>query len=195
MPEVKLRQMERICSTKNRATLNETVREALGIALLQLMETKPIQTITVSEMAEVAGVSRSSFYRNFESREALLQDYIASLYRASFHEGRGRQQDSATMREFLVSHFRFIKEHSQIYRTLYQQKLLYYFFRQFEDALVRRLYGEDNELTAFHRAMLSSACAGMIRCWIEHDFKESEELMATMFLECSCITVAAKNNT
>ena len=187
--------MERICSTKNRATLNETVREALGIALLQLMETKPIQTITVSEMAEVAGVSRSSFYRNFESREALLQDYIASLYRTSFPEGRGRQQDSATMREFFVSHFRFIKEHSQIYRTLYQQKLLYYFFRQFEDALVRRLYGEDNELTAFHRAMLSSACAGMIRCWIEHDFKESEELMATMFLECSCITVAAKNNT
>ena len=71
---------------KTKTTLNETVREALGIALLQLMETRPFHAITVSEIAGVAGVSRSSFYRNFTDKHQLLTSHITALYRSFFRD-------------------------------------------------------------------------------------------------------------
>ena len=52
---------------KEKMTVNETVREALAVALLKLMRTKPLEDITISELVNVAGVGRNSFYRNFET--------------------------------------------------------------------------------------------------------------------------------
>ena len=46
-------------------SVNETVREALAIALLKLMKSQEFAKITVSDIVRVAGVGRSSFYRNF----------------------------------------------------------------------------------------------------------------------------------
>lgn len=177
--------MEQMCSIKNRATLNETVREAMGIALLQLMENNPIQTITISEIATVAGVSRSSFYRNYESKEALLQDYITMLYRIEFPKGQQVPPSprSEDMLEYLLPRFRFVKEHSSIYRILHRQNMLELFFQQREASLVRLLYGEEYQMSPYHRAMISGACAGLVRCWVENDFRESEETVAALFAD------------
>ena len=43
--------------------------------------------------------------------------------------------------------------------------------------------GQDEELPLYYRAMLSGACAGIVRAWIESDFHESEETMALLFSE------------
>ena len=168
---------------KDKLTLNETVREALGISLLQLMETKPFYEITISEIAATAGVSRSSFYRNFASKEDLLNAYIISIYQNFFKTSGAPHSitDPAQVHDFLVSRFRFIKNHSGIYRALYQHNLLYHFFQQAEQELILLLYGQHESLSPYHRAMLSGACAGIIRCWIESDFQESEETMARIF--------------
>ena len=52
---------------KSEITLNESVKEAIEIALMRLLQKKDINKITVTELTDVAGVGRSSFYRNFES--------------------------------------------------------------------------------------------------------------------------------
>ena len=65
-------------------SVNETVRESLAIALLQIMKHKEFLQISVSEIVKVAGVGRSSFYRNFGSKENLLCSYIVDLYREYF---------------------------------------------------------------------------------------------------------------
>lgn len=168
---------------KNKTTLNDTVREALGIALLQLMETKPLHTISISEIASVAGVSRNSFYRNFSDKNHLLNDYIYTLYRNffQFNDVPRYIDDSAQRQEFLASRFRFIKAHSKLYSVLYRQGLLYQFFQQTEKDLILLLCGEADGLPSYYRAMLSGACAGIVRAWIENDFRESEETLAQLF--------------
>ena len=168
---------------KNKMTLNETVKEALGIALFQLMETRPYAEITIREIAEVAGVSRSSFYRNFNTKEELLNTYITSLYLAAFETelmpaGPG---GTAEIEAFLEPRFRFVREHQHIYRALYRNDLLYPFFCRAEKSLVLLLCGEDERMSVYHRAMISGACAGVIRCWIENGFGEDEKTMAKRF--------------
>ena len=69
---------------ENTLTLNKTVRESLALALIRLLKKKDFSSITVSEIVKLAGVSRSSFYRNFESKEQLLLSYLYDLYKDFF---------------------------------------------------------------------------------------------------------------
>ena len=49
-------------------------------ALLALLKTKPYNSISVSELAEAAGVSRQSFYLSFENKEAVLHGLFVRLF-------------------------------------------------------------------------------------------------------------------
>lgn len=58
-------------------------RKLICNALLDLLEEKPLDEITITELAKRAGVSRASFYRNFENIYDVLQtledDFFANL--------------------------------------------------------------------------------------------------------------------
>ncbi len=168
---------------KEKMSVNETVREALAIALLQLMKNKELSEISISEIVKVAGVGRSSFYRNFESKEHLLSSYIIDLYREYFREKNVPLQisDANEVEVFLTPRFNFIKEHREIFKALYKNGMLYYLFNRLEDDLILLLCGQSEETSSYYRAMFSGSCAGIIRHWIEQDFHESIEDMVKLF--------------
>lgn len=56
-------------------------RKALHGALLQLLETKSMEQISIREIAAVAGIGHTTFYRQFDSKEALLNDLAADEIR------------------------------------------------------------------------------------------------------------------
>ena len=178
-----LKQKGRICVMKEKMSVNETVREALAIALLQLMKNKELSEISISEIVKVAGVGRSSFYRNFDSKEQLLCSYIIDLYREYFKERNVPLRISSPdeVEAFLTPRFHFIKEHRDIFRALYKNGMLYYFFEKLEDELILLLCGQAEETSSYYRAMFSGSCAGIIRHWIEKDFADSVEEMVRLF--------------
>ncbi len=51
---------------------NALVIECITSALLEMMKTKPFDSITITGLTKRAGVGRVSFYRNFESKEDIL---------------------------------------------------------------------------------------------------------------------------
>ena len=53
---------------------NRLTREALEISLMQLLEKKELAKITISELVHRAGVSRAAFYRNYTSKEQMLEE-------------------------------------------------------------------------------------------------------------------------
>ncbi len=50
-------------------TTNRLVRKCIFTSLMQLMEKKDFQQITVTEITGRAGVSRMAYYRNYTSKE------------------------------------------------------------------------------------------------------------------------------
>lgn len=48
-------------------------------ALLSLMQSKPLQDISVKELVKKAGVSRMTYYRYFSSKEEILSSYIEHI--------------------------------------------------------------------------------------------------------------------
>ena len=52
---------------------NRLTKEALQTAIILLMKDKDFDKIRISDIAKKAGVSRSAFYRNYESKEELVK--------------------------------------------------------------------------------------------------------------------------
>ena len=48
-------------------------------ALLDLMKKKPFSAISITELAEAAGIGRATFYRNFDSKESVLKYYLDTV--------------------------------------------------------------------------------------------------------------------
>ena len=61
----------------------------MEIALLNLLKTKPLGDITISELVTKAGVSRNAFYRNYTSKEAIIEQLLVGVIRRIF---RGLKQ-------------------------------------------------------------------------------------------------------
>lgn len=52
---------------------NQLTRESIETALLFLLEKKELAQISISELVQKAGVSRNAFYRNYKSKEEILE--------------------------------------------------------------------------------------------------------------------------
>ncbi|MBF0777400.1 TetR/AcrR family transcriptional regulator [Streptococcus cuniculi] len=52
---------------------NQLTRESIETALLFLLEKKDMRQISISELVKKAGVSRNAFYRNYKSKEEILE--------------------------------------------------------------------------------------------------------------------------
>lgn len=69
---------------------NRLTRECLCTAMMRLMSTTPPERITISEIIELAGVSRMAFYRNYGTKEALARSLSHQIIRkltADFSDG------------------------------------------------------------------------------------------------------------
>ena len=51
---------------------NRITRESICTALLELLKTNEFKKISISELVRKAGVSRQSFYRNYNTKEDIV---------------------------------------------------------------------------------------------------------------------------
>ena len=62
--------------------MSNYVTEALGRALLDLMQEKSIEKITADELTTRAKLGRATYFRNFNAKEEIITQYIVILWRA-----------------------------------------------------------------------------------------------------------------
>ena len=111
--------------------LNFVIKESLTEALFILMRKKPFEEITITEISKLAGVSRISFYRNFDSKEDLLVKY---LFEKSMDEFSKYQAQST--QEKLIAMFKSIDHLHEVVDLLYQQNLSHLFYIIYAQSLV-----------------------------------------------------------
>jgi AcrR family transcriptional regulator len=61
----------------------ERTRRALQQALLELAHERPIDELTIADIADRAGVNRSSYYQHYADRDALLADALDAAFDAA----------------------------------------------------------------------------------------------------------------
>jgi len=160
-------------TTENSVPLNKIVKESICIAMIRLMEKKPLEEIRIGELCTLAGVSRSSFYRNFESRREVLVYYLNELYR-EFHQREDVPlEPPKTMEEakaFLRPRFEFIYEHRVFFQVVRNNDLLYDLWDRVDKGLVMQITGLSADASPYYFTIFSSIYAGVTRAWIDENF-------------------------
>ena len=148
---------------------NAITRESLEISLLQLLDKKDLKKITISELVERAGVSRAAFYRNYESKEELLESIFQSTVSkiTKSLEGYNFKTD---LYQIWVYLFKEAKKEARI-------KAVYEFLEK-RSKSQKSSQGPASYLNSF----LSSAIVSVLAKWIKDGMKVPAEKMASLGL-------------
>ena len=85
---------------------NDGVRYKLANAMKECMRSAPVEKITVKEIVETCGLTRQTFYRNFQDKYDLINWYFDKLLLESF----AQMGDGLTVYEGLTRKFEFIQK-------------------------------------------------------------------------------------
>ena len=167
----------------NNQEKNTYVRQHILTALLELMRTQDFASISIQTLADAAGVGRASFYRNFASKEDVLQQEsvrLTNAWKAKFeqeHPDGTPQQGN----EWLISLLDFYKEHAEFYLALYHAGL--------SDIVLETILGyfdrapETPNALAYLNAAIGYMIYGWIQEWMRRGMQESGTELARMLAE------------
>lgn len=156
---------------------NAYVVEHLTAAMLELLEEKPLEEISVSELCDQAGVGRTSFYRNFETREAVLTARLRRMLEDWSARWAGEKDVPIHTLVFrLFSHF---EEERTFYSLLSRRGQVCLLKNAILDLCHFEPQGE--ALAAYASAYAAYALYGWVEVWFLRGMKESPEEMAALF--------------
>jgi AcrR family transcriptional regulator len=103
-------------STANDARAIRT-REALRRALLDLLEVKPLEQITIRDIAAAAGIGYTTFFRHHPTKESLLDDLAAEQIRRLINLALP-VMDARNARAASEALFAYVDEQRSLWSTL-----------------------------------------------------------------------------
>lgn len=170
------------------AARNEAARSAITEALFQLMEGKRFSSISVCDIVNTASVARMSYYRNFESKEQVIEAYIDKLHdellaqdAESAEDGQHAQgllDEQALIRGFSHSLQRMRHEQTKIlalvnagFATTMQQMMDTYLEARLGDMPAK-------SIERFELYFASGALLNVLVKWLEQGAEEPPEELA-----------------
>lgn len=167
-------------------------QEWLVTALLDLMKEKPYNKITITEIAKKADLDRSTFYRNFNSKEAVLNCYLDLLTREYIK--RIAETDEVDMSKVSMIFLEFWHENLDFVCSLRENGLSNFLLEAFNTRLpyIHKLiqdkftYTISAEHLEFALAFNAGGMWNLLMKWIDTGFVQSYTDLASAFEEISC---------
>ena len=155
-------------------------------ALFDLTVEKGYEAVSISDIASRANVNRSTFYRHYLDKGALLAEYLAALQVAVTAVAR-QQTDSAAPPAGLLLLLRHIRERADFYRVMLGPQgdaAFVHRLRQISAKRYRDLFARvdtpapDGPPTELRVAYISQATIGAITWWLSGGRSWSPEKLA-----------------
>lgn len=155
---------------------NAYVIEHITASVMKLIKEKPLSEITISEIVSDAGVGRTSFYRNFETKEDVVKKHIEDLIGKWEQEYKASGKDSNS--ELYGSLFHHLKSNADFYLLLSERGLMHLFLEVFLEKSGPK--PEYNNMWAYTTAFIAYGTYGWIGEWVSRGMQESAETMAEL---------------
>jgi AcrR family transcriptional regulator len=178
---------------KQRRKPDERIRrthERLGSALVELIQEKPIDDVTVQEVLDRASVGRSTFYLHFRDKNDLLLSQLEKFLEIMSTALSVRKEESRRVVP-VAEMFEHIGNQKKVYRALADSDRLNDFFdlaqgyfargiqqRLRESKRLAKLSQRDLAARAF---ALAGSLLSLLRWWIDRGAKEPPRAMDELF--------------
>ena len=159
---------------------SDLLKECMADALLHAMKEKSFEKITVTEITEAAGVNRSTWFRNFESKdEALTFKLVLLWYQwAGEHGMRDCRRYTA---ENVEDFFAFNASIQPVLETIYHAEQLPCVYDAFCHVMSAK--SETTPAQAYEARFYSYGLFGLLDEWIGRGFCETPQQLAEMLRE------------
>ena len=141
--------------------------------LKRCLKEKSFESVTISDIQRVSGVSRSTFYRNFDR----IEDVLMLLCDRNFDAAFKRAEETGEELRVAVFHYWF--ENVTLLETIvriHRTDILVESLRRSEQVeRYFRPYIKDETVFDYFSGVIASAMVGILSTWIEHGKVESEE--------------------
>ena len=164
--------------------------ERLGSALVELMQEKPIDDVTVQEVLDRASVGRSTFYLHFRDKNDLLLSQLEKFLEMMSTALSIRKEESRRVVP-VAELFAHIGTQKKVYRALADSGRLNdffdlaqgYFSRGIEQRLreSKRLPKLPQRELAVHAFALAGSLLSLLRWWLNRGAKEPPGEMDELF--------------
>lgn len=174
-------------------------------ALLQILETKDYEYISVKEVCARAGVNRSTFYLHYESMDDLLNETIEMInnkFHASFQSNikitnnilRKDKKELIFINEtFLVPYLNFILKNKKLFLLQYKKPYIFNANQKFEEwnndlfIPITTSFGIKKNIQNYFIRYFIDGIMAIIICWIENDCKEDINTIIDVIYKCTGI--------
>lgn len=113
---------------KNQA--NILARECMVAALMELLKEKPLSAITISELTQRAGVSRMTYYRNYQTKEDIFSFYLDDVLE-QYREDSSNMPRTSTYFDIdnMVHYFSYLKKYEGFLESVFSSGLEHIFLQ------------------------------------------------------------------
>ncbi len=157
---------------------NKLTRECLCTALVYLMNEKPFEKITITELVRRSGVSRSAFYRNYSTKEdivAELTDNVISVITDSLKQIK----ETRSLHDWFYEAFRYVQENARIFHLLLNANLFNH-SKSHTVFSLETVFPPTSVQEHYRLLATESAFYAILTGWFHGGMKESVEFMADL---------------
>ena len=133
-----------------------------------IMQQKKLKDITIAELTEKAGVHRSSFYRNFDSKEKIVELFFNCLF--DEHLATLKYNNPQSRQEYIKLFFQSFYTYKTEILLCYQNGLIDYLMKLYEKEYLKNSNTDEEQLTAIYH------CGGVHKIlvwWIKQGMIQS----------------------
>ena len=151
-------------------------------ALFLLMKKKDFKDITITDITKKAGVNRVTFYRNFNSKDEIINKYLEK----SFNDWGKRWEESGDT-NIAFQLFKYFYEQKDFIDILYKSHLQSFLIDYI--VLICKSHEEKNNILAYSKSRFAYGLFGFCNEWYLRGMQETPEDMTKL------LNVNEQNNT
>ena len=172
-------------------------------ALIELLNKKEYEFITIKEICEKAGVNRSTFYLHYETKEDLLQECVENTnkhFLTYFNENTNEFVDKITTcpmedlilitHDYLSPYLKFIKENKIIHQVAVKHKVVmntmgtFNLLNKYVFKPIFNRFGIDEKSSKYIILYYLNGVNAIINEWILNDCKDEIEFIEKIIIDC-----------
>lgn len=163
---------------KSNEEINKLTKECLQTALITLMASKKFSDITITELVKKAGVSRTAFYRNYNSKEEVILELCDKII-SSLTNYINSDKYKNNYYNFFYDLFGIIRKEYKNFDLLLQANLLNSSTLKF-DKFIDKIFNPNSIENHYKLLVINVSIYALVNNWFKAGMRESDEFMAKL---------------
>lgn len=175
-------------NTKGKNRSVQRTQALLKDGLTELMQTKPVQNITVRELTDYVNLNRGTFYLHYKDIQDLLENMENDMLDEFVEITNAHQPQDMNGKPFplICDLYKFLEKNSDFVKLILVNNQEQTFKNRLKDIIRERCMNDwvevfantDSRLSELYSSYVLSGCIGIIENWVQNGTPQTPEELA-----------------